>query len=215
MPGVLDPTIPIDIGERSQRARIIDAMISSCGENTYATTTIADIVKRACVSRTTFYKRFPDKRACFDAALDACLDELRAASADSQPPAASAFDAVRRAMAATLGLMASRPGMAQLVMSDAVSLDPAVIGRYRKLVIPAIERLWDGGQNSPHSDPQLAFGRAQVLILGQIAAGRTERLMELLPELVYIALLPFAGHEEAARQAQLTAGSSNGSAPPR
>jgi AcrR family transcriptional regulator len=213
---VLDPTIPVDIGERSQRQRIIDAMISSCGEKTYATTTIADIVKRACISRTTFYKRFPDKRACFDAALTACIDELRAAAADSQPPAASAFDAVRRAMAATLGLMATRPGMAQLVMSDAVSLDPAVVGRYRKLVIPAIERLWDDGQDPPHSDPQLAFGRAQVLILGQIAAGRTERLMKLLPELVYIALLPFAGHEEAARQAQLTAGSSsNGSAPPR
>src|SRR4249919_64194 len=61
VPGVLDPTIPIDIGEQSQRQRIIDAMIESCAEKTYAATTIADIVKRASISRTTFYKRFPNK----------------------------------------------------------------------------------------------------------------------------------------------------------
>ena len=74
---VLDPTIPIDIGERSQRQRIIEAMIECCAEKTYAATTIADIVGRASISRTTFYKRFAGKRACFDARLDWCLDELQ------------------------------------------------------------------------------------------------------------------------------------------
>jgi hypothetical protein len=31
-PNVLDPTIPRDIGVRSQRQRIIEAMVSSCAE---------------------------------------------------------------------------------------------------------------------------------------------------------------------------------------
>ena len=63
---VLSPTVPTDIGETSQRQRIIEAMIDSCAEKTYAATTITDIVSRARISRTTFYKRFGDKRACFD-----------------------------------------------------------------------------------------------------------------------------------------------------
>jgi len=202
--GVLDPTIPPDISEQTQRRRIIDAMVECCAEKTYAATTIADIVKRASISRTTFYKRFPNKRACFDGALDHCREVLRdtaaAAHERSDPPAV----AVRKAAAATLGLMAARPALAQMVMGDAITVEPAIIERYRQLVIPAVEGLWDGAAEPKRSyaDPRLAFGRAQVLIFSQIAAGRTAQLPDLLPEIVYIALLPFAGHDEAVRAAQ-------------
>src|SRR6187455_348278 len=78
---VLRPTTPLDIGSRTQRARIVDAIIESCGEKTYAATTITDIVGKARISRTTFYKHFDDKRACFDAAIEYCISELEAAAA--------------------------------------------------------------------------------------------------------------------------------------
>ncbi len=202
---LFDPTIPPDIAQGSQRQRIVDAMIESCAEKTYAATTIADIVKRAGISRTTFYKRFANKRACFDAALDSCIAEMQAAAAAAATPSDSPPEAVRKAVAATLGLMAARPELAQLVMSDAITVEPAILERYRSLLIPALENLWDeaGEARAEAADPLLAFGRAQVLIFNQIAAGRTARLPDLLPEIVYIALLPFAGHVEAARQAQL------------
>jgi len=210
VPGVLDPTIPFDIGEQSQRQRIIDAMIESCAEKTYAATTIADIVKRASISRTTFYKRFPNKRACFDGAIDSCIEALRAAAAAAHSPSDAPPEAVRKAAAAILGLMSSRPALAQLVAGDAVTVEPAVVSRYRKLLIPALESLWDAADEprQSHADPRLAFGRAQVLIFNQISAGRTAQLPELLSEIVYIGLLPFAGHEEAMRQAQLADGGS-------
>jgi AcrR family transcriptional regulator len=216
LPGVLDPTIPIDIGERSQRQRIVDAMIESCAEKTYAGTTIADIVRRASISRTTFYKRFPNKRACFDVAVDHCIEALRTAAAEAHAPSDTPPEAVRKAAAAALELMAARPALAQLVTGDAVTVEPAIVKRYRKLLIPAVENLWEAADQprQSHADPGLAFGRAEVLIFNQIATGRTAQLPELLPEIVYIALLPFAGHEEAARQARAAgAGGSGGSGP--
>jgi AcrR family transcriptional regulator len=202
---VLDPTIPTDIGERSQRQRIVEAMVECCAEKTYAATTIADIVSHASISRTTFYKRFDGKRECFDAALEWCIDEVNAAatasfSALDRPPLT-----VRKAAAAILELMAANPALTQLLMGEAVSVEPAVVGRYRKLLIPALEKLWaDAGEpRRGRTDPRLAFGRAQVLIYNQITAGRAKQLPELLPEIVYIALLPFSGHEEALREARL------------
>lgn len=217
MPGVLDPTIPVDIGEQSQRQRIIDAMIESCAAKTYTGTTIADIVKRASISRTTFYKRFPNKRACFNGALDFCLETLQTAAAEAHDPSDPPAEAIYKAAAATLELMARRPALAQLVMGDALTVEPAIVERYRKLVIPAVEGLWNsaGKARQSHADPRLAFGRAQVLVFSQIAAGRTKQLPELLPEIVYVGLLPLAGHEEAGRQAQMVAdgGGSNGSTP--
>jgi AcrR family transcriptional regulator len=202
---VLDPTIPIDIGERSQRQRIVEAMVDCCAEKTYAATTIADIVSHASISRTTFYKRFDGKRECFDAALEWCIDEVNEAaltsfSASDPPPVT-----VRKAAAAILELLAAKPALAQLLLGEAFSVEPAVLARYRKLVIPALEKLWaDAGEpRTGRTDPKLAFGRAQVLIYNQITAGRVKQLPQLLPELVYISLLPFSGHEEALREARL------------
>lgn len=205
---VLEPTIPINVGALSQRQRIIEAMINSCAEKTYAATTIADLVSRASISRTTFYKRFAGKRECFDAALDWCIEELRATAAGSHSSSDSPPEALRKAATATLDLMAAKPALAQLVAGEAVAVEPAVVERYRRLLIPAFESLWDDADRpcDSHTDPLLAFGRAQVLIYNQIIAGGTKQLPDLLPEIVYISLLPFAGHEEALKQARLAGG---------
>jgi AcrR family transcriptional regulator len=187
---------------------VIEAMIDSCAEKTYAATTIADLVSRASISRTTFYKRFTGKRECFDATLDWCLEELRAAAAGSHADSDSPPEAVRKAATATLELMAAKPALAQLVVGEAVAVEPAVVERYRRLLIPAVEGLWDKAGQAPasHTDPRIAFGRAQVLVYSQIIGGGTKELLDLLPEIVYIALLPFAGHEEALKQAQFASG---------
>jgi AcrR family transcriptional regulator len=208
---VLDPSVPIDVGAVSQRQRIVEAMLDSCAEKTYAATTIADIVSRASISRTTFYKRFAGKRECFDATLDWCIEQLAAAARESHSSSDSPPEAVRKGAAATLSLMASKPALAQLVMGEAVAVEPNVIQRYRRLLVPALENLWDaaGESRKSENDSGVSFGKAQVLIYNQVITGRTEQLPELLPELVYIALLPFAGHEEALKQAQL-AGSETG-----
>ncbi|HEU5253305.1 MAG TPA: TetR/AcrR family transcriptional regulator [Solirubrobacterales bacterium] len=205
--------MPPDIGDRTQRERVVDAMVESCAEKTYAATTITDIVGRARISRTTFYKHFPDKRACFDAAIDHCLAELRGAAAAAHSPADRPADAARKAAGAVLDAMAERPGLAQLLSGDAIAVDPAVVERYRRATIPALEALWsaNGGVPSPHMDPRLAFGQAQVLLLDQIATGKSDRLPELLPELVYLTVSPFGGHEEALHQSKLAgAGEASG-----
>jgi AcrR family transcriptional regulator len=203
-PSALDLTTPRDIGARSQRRRIIEAMVSSCAEKSYPATTISDIVSRASISRTTFYKRFSGKRDCFDAAIDFCIEEVRAVAGATRSDSDSAPEIVRKTTAAMLELMASRPALAQLLAGDAVSVDPAVVERYRRLLIPELEGLFQAGASTqPHTNPGLAFGSAQLLIFNQIAAGRSERLCELHPQIVYLALAPFAGHDEAVRQARL------------
>lgn len=203
-PSFLNPTVPADIGVQSQRRRIIDAMVISCAEKTYAETTISDVVSAASISRTTFYKRFDDKRACFDAALDHCIGEVQAVAAASVTPADSPPEAVRKTSAAVLELLAAKPALANLLGAEAVAVEPRVVGRYRSLLIPALKALWGPGrERDAKMSPDLAFSRAQLLVFSQIAAGRIRRLPELQPEVVYLALAPFTGHDEAVRQARL------------
>lgn len=202
---VLRPTSAPDLGASDQRRRIIDAMIDSCAEKTYTGTTITDIVARARISRTTFYKQFDDKRACFDAAIVHCIEQLQAVAASAHERDEAPADAVRKATSAVIEALAERPGLAQVLTGDAIAVDPKVIESYRRATIPALEGIWSqsDGSAQAHSDPRLAFGKAQVLILNQIALGEANRLPELLPELVYLAVSPFGGHEAALHQAQL------------
>src|ERR1700686_4466292 len=47
------------------RARIFEAMARVVAERGYASTTIAEVVKAAGISRRTFYEQFQDKEDCF------------------------------------------------------------------------------------------------------------------------------------------------------
>jgi AcrR family transcriptional regulator len=201
----LQPTSAPELGAGDQGQRIVDAMIDSCAEKTYAATTITDIVAKARISRTTFYKQFDDKRACFDAAIGYGIEQLQEVAAAAHAGESAPADAVRKATTAVIEALAQRPGLAQLLTGDAIAVEPRVIECYRKATIPALEALWSqsDGSAEAHSDPRLAFGKAQVLILNQIAMEQADRLPELLPELVYLAVSPFGGHEAALHQAQL------------
>ena len=52
----------------SQSERMLWAMTEAVSEKGYTATTVADVISRAGVSRTTFYQIFTDKLACFLAA---------------------------------------------------------------------------------------------------------------------------------------------------
>ncbi len=194
----------------SQRRRILDAMVACCAEKTYAGTTIAELVRRGAVSRTTFYKLFTDKRDCFDAAVTLCIERLSATLAAAAVGCDSPAEATRRGTAAGLGLLAAEPELALVLGGDVLGVDPGLVDRYSRMVIPALEELWAGAGEPPrkHSSPGLAFGRAQLLVFHEVAAGRAERLPALVPDVVYLAIAPFAGHEEALRQARLAKGES-------
>ena len=60
----------------SQRRRMLEAMANATAEKGYVHTTVADVIKRAGVSRETFYEHFSDKEDCFIAAYDAGVEAV-------------------------------------------------------------------------------------------------------------------------------------------
>lgn len=203
--GILTPTVPQDIGVQSQRHRILEAMAKSCAEKTFSATTIADIVSRASISRATFYKHFTNKQECFYAAADAFLLELQGAAAIAYARSDDlAVDMVRAVIAAVLDALAAKPEQARLLLVEAPIVDPEIVRRYRNFVMGALEKQLQAGGliGQAQANPEIAFGRAKVLIADYVAADQVEQLSDLLPELVYIALLPYAGQETALEQAE-------------
>jgi AcrR family transcriptional regulator len=202
-PGVLGPTLPMDIGAHSQRQRILEAIAKSCAEKTFAATTISDIVANAGISRATFYKHFTNKRECFEATAHAFVDKLKAV-AEERMMASANGNVVHEAAEAVLAQLAAYPEGAKLLLIEAPIVEPMIIGRCREMAIVGLQSRFDSnGSNPKGADPGIAFGRAQVVIADYIASGRTGDLPKLASEMVYVALLPFLGHAEALEQAQL------------
>lgn len=180
-------------------------MVAACAEKTYAGTTIADVVSRASVSRTTFYKLFNGKRDCFDAAATRCIDRIAETVAAAAAGHDSPAEATRHGVVAMLELIAVEPELALVLSGDVVGVDPGLVERYAAFTVPALEGIWEREGLPPpkHLSPGLAFGRAQLLVFHEVAAGHPERLPALVPDIVYLAIAPFAGHDEALRQARL------------
>ena len=63
-------------GDRSQRARLLEAMVRAVAEKGYEAATVADAVRLARVSRGTFYELFASKEACLHAAYRAGYEML-------------------------------------------------------------------------------------------------------------------------------------------
>jgi AcrR family transcriptional regulator len=201
--GLQEPVIA-----RSQRERILISMAKTCAKNGYGATTIADIVEPAGVSRATFYELFKDKEACFHAAMELALADAMGTIVETYSPDKPWAAMVRDATAAFLQLLAERPDFARMALVEAPASGERAFELYAsgKRVLLA---LLDKGRDDPLEDEGIpssagraALSAAESLIVGQILAGNTERLPELLPDIVYITVVPYLGQEEALRQSR-------------
>lgn len=203
-PGVLAPSVPIDIVSRSQRQRILVAMSRSCAEKSFSKMTIADLVERANISRATFYKHFSNKRECFDLAVKEFVTELAQTIVDAQSGAEARPEAIRHAIDAMLERLADEPAYAHMVVIEAPILEPTIVASHRDQAVDALKAQWEVGEGGfyARADAKLAFGRAHLLLADYLVAGKAKKLRALAPEIVYVVLLPFLGHEEALALAQ-------------
>jgi AcrR family transcriptional regulator len=192
----------------SQRERILVAMADACAGKGYSATTIADVCKPAGVSRATFYELFKDKEDCFHAAMEVSLADAMGRIVAVYSPDKPWATTVRDAAAAFLDLLASRPAFARMALVEAPASGERAFQLYAsgKRVL---QSLLDRGREDPVEEEAIpssagraALAGAEALIVGQILAGNAERLRELLPDVVYIATVPYLGQDEALRQSR-------------
>jgi AcrR family transcriptional regulator len=191
----------------SQRDRVLDAMANACAEKGYATVTVTDVTQRARVSRSTFYELFRDLEDCFLAAYDVIYGKFLTAGLTAYQRDLDWPKRVRAALEAMLEFMAAEPAFARMCMVEPLAAGPAAVERYLTAV-NLISTLLDEGrgihreaEKAPASLAKGIVSGAALVIREQILSGETERLPDLLPEILYPALVPFLGQREALREA--------------
>lgn len=194
--------LPRELVERSQRERLLAAVVRVTATKGYESTTVADILGEAGVGRESFYELFDDKLDCMLAAHKLLIDDLEERVREAYVIEGAWPGRVREALSATLDWFAADPDVARFTLVELSTVGPAFRSTFQAEFARAMALLEEGmGEDGPEPElaqaNALAVGAILTRIYEQIVLGRAAELPRLLPDLTYELLVPFVGEDEA------------------
>ncbi len=189
---------------RSQRMRMVAAMLRILPKHGYAGATIGHLTQEAGVSRAAFYGQFAGKEECFLATYDLagqwlCEGVERAVDANDEWPVR-----VRTGISEVLRLLAANTPLAHLIAVETPQAGPAARERQQACLAHFAEALRAGRprrEDLPADLEELLLGGVLSLIARYVDSGRAEQLPEVAAELVHYLLIPYLEPGEPARVA--------------
>lgn len=179
----------------SQRGRMLAAMADAVAEKTFSRTTVTDVVKRAGVSRETFYEHFADKEACFLAAFEGATAGVISAISEEfahteLEEGGSRADAFRRALTVYLETLASEPAVAQTFLVEVFAA--GLEARERRAAV--LQRFTDtvaGMLGARTDDERFAcealVGAVSSMVTQRVSVGNAASLPELVDPIMRLA----------------------------
>jgi AcrR family transcriptional regulator len=124
--------LPLPAVRASQRERLLRSVIAAVSESGYLAVTVADIVRRARVSRAAFYAHFTDKEDCFLAATAEGRELMIAqivSATRAAPAGASDEDVLRAACRGYLAFLVGEPAFARVFYIAMPTAGPRAVDR--------------------------------------------------------------------------------------
>ncbi|HET9593475.1 MAG TPA: TetR family transcriptional regulator [Solirubrobacterales bacterium] len=190
-----------DHAERALRA--FEALLA---EGPYEETTMEQVAKRAKMSVRTLYANFSSREDLMLAAIDSAGALTVATVLPAHRRSPNPTEGIRAAFAALLGLFASRPNLAHLLLVGAFEGGGPAIQRRSEALRP-IEGLLSQPALHRHAGPRGIT--AEAILSGVLGLAR-RRLLDagpgglpsLIPVCTYVALSPLVGPEQATAAAE-------------
>jgi AcrR family transcriptional regulator len=205
-----------------QRARIVSATVAVAAERGFLGASVGYVVRRAGVSRRTFYELFDGRESCFLAAFDWGVEQAGAPMAQAYARGDRWRERVRGAVAALLAFLDAEPELARVCVVEALGAGSAVLERRTRALQRAADALLADAP-APPGAPEPPLLKAETIVGGVFAAihtrlslraalahGRVEPshrwpshagpLSELLGQLMALIVLPYLGPEAAGEE---------------
>jgi AcrR family transcriptional regulator len=188
---------------RQQRYRILAATVDVVAERGYPETRVVDVIRRAGVSRKTFYELFDDKEDCFLAAFDVASGLLIAVTNEGfeSSPGSPWAERLRLGLSNFVGIIAERPNAAKVCIVDVLAAGPKAMARRDAVMRRFTDFLERGRADSsvelPGMNSLALVGGVYELLYSEILHGATAQLPSRLPDIMYWLLQPFLGSEAA------------------
>jgi len=190
-------------------------MVQVVGEKGYRDTSVADVVAAAGTTPIAFHAHFDGKQDCFLAAYEMLTEQFFVQLRASRVGEESWVDQVRASLATIVELFTLDPALARTAVVEVAVAGPEA----RQLYWDAIARLGEqldptpgqtGGEEVPEHVSLMAAGAVAGLIFDELIGGRVAQLPALLPDLLFVTLVPYIGPQAAAMEMDRPAAAQRG-----
>lgn len=186
--------------ESSQRERIMRAMAEAVGELGYVKTTVAEVLKRAGVSRETFYTQFDDKHECFIAAFDRAAEEMitsiKVAFDEAMEAGGTEEDRISKMLTGFLELLASEPGFARTYYVEVYAAGQQAIEHRVNIqasVVDMMLGMLGAVKEEDRFTLQATMAAIGAIVTQVVSLGQTENLPYLQPQLLKFVMTTLRG----------------------
>jgi len=190
-------------GRDPARERIAAAIVEMVAEYGFLSIEIAEVCARANAARTHFDRCFADLEDCFLAIHDETIEELCGRVEAVSGGRESWHDRIWAAGVAAMRFLQEDPLRARFLVVAVNGSGPGAIER-RDRVVARIADFLDGGRGEVEGERRTSRCTAEIVagavyntIFCKIESGSVERGEEFLPELIYLATMPYLGQRAA------------------
>jgi AcrR family transcriptional regulator len=178
-----------------QRERLFEAMIDVVEEQGFVATTISDLVKRAGVSRRSFYEHFENKEECLLATYDSLVERLTQRIAAGYELQAPWLEQIEAMVCAIFDAASDRPDAARLVSVEMGAAGPIGIERWARdadqlaRFVRGVLKRAPGEGTIPDPVARAIVGALRTILYARLKRHRSSRalrseLRKLVPDLV-------------------------------
>ena len=181
-------------------------MLEAVGTQGYERTSVQDAVAEAGLYRQAFYDSFEDKEDCYLQAIDAGSAWIELAMRETATGEEATWRGqLRGALSGLLAFLEEQPAVARAVLVEVHAAGPRAVEKRTEAMERAVMMVDLAREESLGGAPEIS---AEAVVAGILAVlhtrlsgdPQTSDFMHLLPELMYLAVLPYFGPDAAAAE---------------
>lgn len=187
-----------------KRERILQGMLESVGTNGYERTTVQDVVQSAGLYRQAFYDHFEDKEDCYLQALEAGSAWIELTMREATAGEVAWRRQLRAALGGLLGFLDRQPEVGRALLVEVHAAGPRAVGKRTEAMERAVAMVdlarEESDQGAPAISAEAVVAGILAVLHSRLSADQISGFTGLLPELMYLAVLPYFGPDAAAEE---------------
>ncbi|HEX6456421.1 MAG TPA: TetR/AcrR family transcriptional regulator [Solirubrobacterales bacterium] len=182
-------------------------MLEAVGTRGYERATVQDAIAAAGIYRQAFYDSFRDKEDCYLQALDAGSAWVELAMREEAAGETTWRGQLRGALTGLLRFLDREPAVGRALLVEVHAAGPDAVEKRTEAMARAsaamdLARAESGGE-APEISAEAVVAGILAVLHSRLSASQTDGFMRLLPELMYLAVLPYFGADAAATEMRL------------
>jgi AcrR family transcriptional regulator len=188
----------------SKQQRILAGMLEAVGAEGYALASVRSVLGRTGLYRQAFYDHFADKQDCYLQAYDHGVEQIETRVRAAAEGASSWRVGLRAGLGAMLDSLEAEPDVGRALLVEVHAAGPEALAKrdaaVRQFGAYLDQARNDGAGAAPAIAAEAVAAGIHSVLHARLAAREDDGFSRLLPEFMYIAVLPYFGAEAASAE---------------